>query len=143
MTAGSSLLALEAAKAAAEQGPEPFRRYHQRLFSAQFHEARDLGSAGELAVIAEEEGLDPEPISQALIDHRYRPVVLKEYQEAASLGIQAIPTVLFVVPAEEGPARALPVVGAVPTDVYREALALVIGSLAKRRVLAAQVFDRA
>jgi predicted DsbA family dithiol-disulfide isomerase len=122
MTAGSSLLALEAAKAASEQGPELFRRYHERLYSAQFHECLDLGSLSELASLAEQEGLDPEPIVAALTDRRYQPLVAKEYNEALRLGIQAIPTVLFVEPTTE-PAKAVPVVGAVETDHYRQAIA--------------------
>jgi predicted DsbA family dithiol-disulfide isomerase len=123
MTAGSSLLALEAAKAAAEQGPELFMRYHKRLFSAQFHEALDLGSMTELVALAEQEGLDPEPITAALNDQRYRPLVLNEYNDALRLGVQAIPTVLFVEPTTEGPAKAVPVVGSVETDIYRQAIA--------------------
>jgi len=123
MTAGSGLLALEAAKAAAEQGPELFRRYHQRLFSAQFHESLDIGNLAELAALAEQEGLDPRPITAALSDHRYRPAVMTEYQEALRFGIQAIPTVLFVDATAAGPAKAVPVVGAVETDIYRQAIA--------------------
>lgn len=124
MTAASSLPALEAAKAAREQGMEAFLRYHRRLFSAHFHEARDIGTASELVALAREEGLDPEPIAAALTDNRYRESVLREFVEATNLGIHAIPTVLFVQLAEDGTARAVPVVGAVPVESYRQAIEL-------------------
>jgi predicted DsbA family dithiol-disulfide isomerase len=124
MTAASSLPALEAAKAAQEQGPEAFLRYHRRLFSAHFHEARDIGTPSELVALAQEEGLDPGPIAAALAEGRYREAVLREFVEATNLGIHAIPTVLFVKFAEGGTAKAVPVVGAVPLDHYRQALAL-------------------
>ena len=83
-----ALPAHEALQAAAEQGK--FWPMHDLIFKSPSKLARE-----DLQDHAEQLGLDIKRFSQALEDHRYRPVIEKDLLEARGFGVTAAPT-LFI-----------------------------------------------
>lgn len=107
-----SLPGLEAAKCAALQGPDAFKRLDMRLMEAYFQEGKDISDRAVLLELAAEAGLGVEKFREAFDSGALQPAVLSEDREAHERwGIQAIPTVIF------NHRRAI--VGAVPIDQYR------------------------
>lgn len=115
-----SLPALEAAKWAAARGADAFERMHFALFEAFFAKGRNIASREEVLAVVREAGLDPGGLPQDFESARFRPEVLREYQEAQDrYGITAIPTVVFE--------DELKVVGAVPRAEYEQILTAKFG----------------
>lgn len=81
-----------AAKAAARLGPEPFRRFHDRLLRAYFAESRDISRDAVLEELWHELGLDPEGFA-ARQDPALLQRVLAEHEEAGRLGATGVPAV--------------------------------------------------
>jgi len=107
-----SLPGLEAAKCAALQGSDAFKRMDLRLMEAYFGEGRDISDRGVLLELATESGLDVDKFQESFDSGALQPAVLAEDREAHERwGITAIPTVVF------NNRRAI--VGAVPMDQYR------------------------
>lgn len=104
----NSDLAHEATRWARERGAED--ALHRAIFRAYFVDNRNIGSADVLADIARGLGLDAADLRAALVDRRYRPDVLAQYEEARAIGVTAVPT--FV-------AEDYAIVGAQPYDVFR------------------------
>ena len=100
-----------AAKAAARQGAEAFARYHRALLENYFHLNHDITDPANLVRIAEETGLDVAAFLAALRDPGVRREVIDDHNEAVSLGISGVPTVVVD--------DRWKVSGAQPTDVYR------------------------
>lgn len=99
------------AKAAATLGPEAFDQIHGRLLAAYFGDNRDITDPRTLMAIWDEAGLPLEAFARAgdtgLVD-----VVVREHNEAVSLGLGGVPAVQLV-----GNDVALP--GALPYESYR------------------------
>lgn len=89
----NSRLALEAAEMARKQGK--LHEYHTRVLQAYWVEKQDIGDAETVVALGVEAGLDGEALRQALAERRYRPVVDALVQEAAGLGIHAVPSFVF------------------------------------------------
>lgn len=87
--------ALEAAKCAELQGEDAFERFHLRLFAARHDEGRDPGTREVLIELARESGLDVARFTAELDSRRHLAAVGKDHEEAASLGIFGVPTLLF------------------------------------------------
>lgn len=110
-----SLPALEAAKCAAFQGEAAFETLHLRLYRAYFTEGVNIGVREEVLALARTlPELDAARFEADYLAVGGREPVLADYEAAAALGIQAIPTVL----AEDGRR----VVGAVSEAEYRRLL---------------------
>ncbi len=113
-----SLPALAAAKCAARQGDEAFEALHLRLYAAFFAEGVNIGQPEEVVEVVRR--VPEVDFGRFLADYESgagREAVLRDYEAAVSEhGVQAIPTVIL----PDG--RRL--VGAVPLEVYRRALAV-------------------
>jgi predicted DsbA family dithiol-disulfide isomerase len=107
----SSVPALTAAKCAERQGEEPFRRFHARLFLAQFRDNADISRPEVLRGLARDAGLDLTAFEADYAGEAYQ-AMLRDYAEGAAwFGVSALPTVVFN--------EKLSLVGAVPTERYR------------------------
>ncbi len=81
-----------AAKAAAEVGPDAFRRYHDRLLRAYFAESRDISSDAVQQELWRELGL-PEADFERREDPALLQRVLAEHDEAIACGATGVPSV--------------------------------------------------
>ena len=111
----SSLPALTAVKCAERQGDTAFRRLHERLFLAHFHDNLDIGRAEVLWQLARECGLDMTRFQQDYSGGAAYESALHDYAEGAAwFGVSAVPTVIFN--------EKVSLVGAVPVERYRTLL---------------------
>lgn len=99
-----------AAKAAARQGADAFARYHRALMENYFHRNHNISEPANLVRIAEETGLDVPAFVSALRDPSVGREVIDDHNEAVSLGINGVPTVIVD--------DRWKVSGAQPRDVY-------------------------
>lgn len=111
-TLPNTRLALRLGELAREQGlHQPF---HDRLMTAYWSEATNIGEADELHRLAAEVGLDPEGVTRVIDDPAaYLAVVQGSTQQALQAGINAVPA--FVLD------RRLIILGAQPIEVFRQA----------------------
>jgi predicted DsbA family dithiol-disulfide isomerase len=100
-----------AAKAAARQGADAFARYHHALMENYFHANRNITDPQNLVAIAGEVGLDVDAFIAGLADPSVAREVVEDHNEAVSMGISGVPTVIV-----DGHWK---VTGAQPRDVYR------------------------
>ena len=100
-----------AAKAAARQGEDAFARYHHALMEGYFHQNRNITEPENLVRIAEESGLDVAAFVAAIADPAIAREVVDDHNEAVSLGITGVPTVIV-----DGRWK---VTGAQPREIYR------------------------
>jgi predicted DsbA family dithiol-disulfide isomerase len=92
---------------------EPF---HDRLMTAYWSEATDIGDPNELRRLGAEVGLGADDVEQVIADPTaYLRAVEHSTKQAHSIGINAVPA--FVLD------RQLIVLGAQPLDVFRRAIA--------------------
>jgi predicted DsbA family dithiol-disulfide isomerase len=111
----SSVPALTAAKCAERQGEAGFARFHERLFTAQFHDNQDIGHPDVLWALARECGLDMDRFRADYGAGEAFQAVLRDCAEGAAwFGVSALPTVIFD--------EKLSLVGAVPVERYRALL---------------------
>lgn len=103
-----------------EELPERFPEFHEALFRAYFEEGRDLGDRPVLLEVAEERGVDPERLDDALEEGRGEEALEQTGREARSLGITGTPTFVF------GGTHVA--VGAQPTERLREAVHEALGA---------------
>ena len=105
-------LALELAEAARSVGLHaPF---HTRVMEAYWDEARNIADPDELRAIADEVGLEPELVEQALEERAFGHVVDAATQAAHQAGINAVPAFVFD--------RRVLVLGAQPHEVLEAAV---------------------
>jgi predicted DsbA family dithiol-disulfide isomerase len=99
------------AKAAATLGPEAFDRMHARLLRAYFGENRDITDPPTLVALWDDVGLPADAFrragEQTLVE-----AVVREHNEAVSLGLSGVPAVQLA-----GADVAIP--GALPYESYR------------------------
>jgi protein-disulfide isomerase-like protein with CxxC motif len=67
-TKADALLAMEVGIVVREKNPDAFLKVHKALFSARHDESRDIRERDVLASILTEQGVDPEPVFQAIDD---------------------------------------------------------------------------
>jgi len=108
----NSRLAIEASELARDQ--EKFEEFHRAVFNSYFAKAEDIGYLAVLRRLAEEAGLDPEELGEALDSGRYAARRQAVQEEAARYGFGGVPAFTF-----EG---RYAVVGAQPLKVFREVL---------------------
>jgi predicted DsbA family dithiol-disulfide isomerase len=112
-----SLPALAAAQCAARQGADAFEALHLRLYAAFFAEGVNIGRPEEVVEVVRR--VPEVDFARFLADYESgvgQAAVLRDYEGAVTEhGVQAIPTVIL-----PGGRR---LVGAVPVEVYRRALA--------------------
>ena len=99
------------AKAAAALGPEAFERMHARLRAAYFAENRDVTDADTLVELWAEVGLPKADFARAG-DQALVEAVIREHNEAVSLGVTGVPAVGMV-------GNDVPMLGALPYESYR------------------------
>jgi predicted DsbA family dithiol-disulfide isomerase len=95
----------------------------ERLFSAYFHEGRDVGDVGVLAAVAGEAGLDAAAVRARLESRVDHAAIEQEERQAYGMGISGVP--FFVL------AGKWAVSGAQETEAFVRALDLVVAELAK------------
>ncbi len=83
---GPALEATEFAKAMGLEMP-----FHHAVFRALWERGEDIEKTEVLAAVAEEVGLDPRKLEEALGNHTYAEAVQESYQQAISYGINGIP----------------------------------------------------
>ncbi len=108
----NSRLAIEASEFARDQGK--FEEFHRAVFQAYFAKVEDIGDLAVLRRLAEEAGLDPDEMGEALDSGRYAARRQAVQEEAARYGFGGVPAFTF-----EG---RYALVGAQPLDVFRELL---------------------
>jgi predicted DsbA family dithiol-disulfide isomerase len=109
----SSVPALTAAKCAERQSAGAFARFHSRLFVAHFRDNLDISRPDVLSTVARECGLDVERLQTDYAKGDAYQAVLHDCAEGTAwFGVSALPTVIFN--------EKLALVGAVPTERYRE-----------------------
>ena len=99
------------AKAAAALGPDAFERMHARLLAAYFAENRDVTDADTLVQLWMEVGLPAADFARAG-DQALVEAVVREHNEAVSLGVTGVPAVRMV-------GNDVPMLGALPYESYR------------------------
>ena len=107
----SSIPALTAAKCAERQGAAVFERFHERLFTALFRDALDIGRPDVLRSLARETGLDLARFEVDYTGEAYEAVLQDCAEGAAWFGVSGLPTVVLD--------EKLSLVGAVPAERYR------------------------
>jgi predicted DsbA family dithiol-disulfide isomerase len=105
-----------AAKAAARQGPEAFARFHEALMENYFHRNHNITDPTNLIRIAGETGLDVPAFVEASSDPAVAREVVDEHNQAVSLGITGVPTVVV-----DDRWR---ITGAQPREIYRRVVEL-------------------
>jgi len=105
-----------AAKAAARQGAEAFARYRRALMHGYFHDNRNITEPENLRRIAAEAGLDVAAFIEATADPALAREVVAEHEEAISMGVSGVPTVII-----DGRWK---LSGAQPREVYRRLVEL-------------------
>jgi predicted DsbA family dithiol-disulfide isomerase len=107
-------LALRMSELARKQGVH--ERFHDRLMDAYWAEARNIGDADELRLLAGEIGLEGQEVERVIADpSAYLNVVEGSTRQAQSVGIDGIPA--FVLD------RRLLMLGAQPVEIFRRAFA--------------------
>jgi len=99
------------AKAAATVGADAFDRMHARLLGAYFGENRDITDAATLLALWDEVGLPAAEFRRAG-DHALVESVVREHNEAVSLGLTGVPAVQMA-------GSDIPVPGALPYESYQ------------------------
>lgn len=108
----NSRRALEAAEYARSQGL--FQAFHEAVFRKYFGEARNIGRWDVLRDAAEEAGIDPDAMQQAVEEGVYATVVDESTARAAALGITGVPTYILD--------DRYAIVGAHPYEVFESAM---------------------
>jgi predicted DsbA family dithiol-disulfide isomerase len=108
----NSRRALSAAEFAREQGR--FEEMHHALFKAHWERTARLEDVDDLVRIGVALGLDGDQLREAITEGRYESLIDESRQEAASVGINAIPAHIF--------GRRYLVVGAQPYETFRQVL---------------------
>lgn len=85
-----------------------------RLFAAYFTEGRHIGDVEELTSLAQDTGLDPESVREALTDRRHHDAVSRDSERLRALGASGVP--LYVINGAWG------ISGAQPVQTYLDAL---------------------
>jgi predicted DsbA family dithiol-disulfide isomerase len=98
----------------AERFPERLPAVEDALFGAMFRELRDISDPAVLRELAGATGIPETEVEAAIGSSRLRQRAAAEHDEGEAAGITGIPAV--VIP------RLPPIIGAVPTETYREAL---------------------
>jgi predicted DsbA family dithiol-disulfide isomerase len=104
--------ALEAGEYARDQGK--FEVFHEHVFRAYFTDLLDIGDTAVLLRLAQDVGLDPGELKEALEEERYRMRIEESMNDAARVGVTAVPTFLI-----EDVSK---IVGAQPLKVFRDQL---------------------
>lgn len=91
----SSLRSFQGAHAAAEQGPEAFRRFHAALYRKRHVEGRNLGKQDVLEAAAIEAGLDLEQFRRDLASDEVFRIIEQDYTTGRALGVFGTPTIMF------------------------------------------------
>jgi len=106
------------AKAAATFGGDAFERMHARLLRAYFAENGDITDAETLLALWADVGLPPAEFARAG-DQGLVEAVVREHNEAVSLGLTGVPAVQMA-------ANDIPLPGALPYESYRRWVARVL-----------------
>jgi predicted DsbA family dithiol-disulfide isomerase len=108
----SSRRALEAAEYARAQGR--FQAFHEAVFGKYFGEGRNIGGWDVLREAAEEAGVDPDAMQQAVEEGVYGAEVDESTSRAVAMGITGVPTYILD--------DKYAVVGAHPYSVFETAM---------------------
>lgn len=100
-----------ASKAAARQGADAFARYSRALMESYFHQNCNITAPENLVRIAGDSGLDVEAFVEALRDPALGREVVDDHNEAVTMGIGGVPTVVV-----DGRWK---LTGAQPREIYR------------------------
>ncbi|MFB6374735.1 MAG: DsbA family protein, partial [Bradymonadaceae bacterium] len=79
-----------------------FLAFHEALFEVLWKEGRDIGDPEVLVEVAEEHGIDPEDVHDAVEDEALDEELARKFDEARRMGVQGIPTFIFGERATQG-----------------------------------------
>jgi predicted DsbA family dithiol-disulfide isomerase len=74
---------------------ETFQGFHQALFEALWREGRDIGDAEVLAEVADEHGIDPADVREAVDDDELDGELSDRFTEAHRRGVRGIPAFIY------------------------------------------------
>jgi predicted DsbA family dithiol-disulfide isomerase len=115
----SSMPALEAAAFVQRNYPDRFDAFDLALFQAFFTRHEDISNIDFLVRLAFDYNISMETLREALESRQFEETIMKDYRIATGeFGVTGIPTVILP--------DQFPIVGAVPTSQYREAVQLAI-----------------
>jgi len=100
--------------------PERFDALEDAIFGAMFRELRDVSDPAVLRECARTAALPEAEVDEAIASNALRERASTEHEEGEDAGLSGIPAV--VIP------DLPPITGAVPADVYRQALRYALGS---------------
>lgn len=66
--------------------------FDEAVFEALWHEGRDIGDEDVLVELAEDVGVDPDDVRDALADEERRDALREQFREAQSEGVTGVPT---------------------------------------------------
>jgi 2-hydroxychromene-2-carboxylate isomerase len=72
--------------------PEAFARYVDAVFDAMWVQPRNLGDAGELALVLAKAGLDAEPFAALVADPEVKAALVAQTEQAVARGVFGAPT---------------------------------------------------
>ena len=113
-----TMYAMEATEHAQQRGQ--LDAFHVAAYKAYWEDGKDLGDLAVIQRLTLDCGLDWAELSELLESGYYRDTVLAKYQQAASLGITAVPAFLI---------GNQPLVGAQPYEMFELALVRATQSL--------------
>ncbi|MFB6188982.1 MAG: DsbA family protein [Halapricum sp.] len=90
-----SLPAQIASYAVAREHPQQWREFDEAIFDALWQEGRDIGDIDVLADLADDVGLDPGFVREAVDDEAVREAVFEEFEAAQRQGITGVPTFAY------------------------------------------------
>lgn len=85
-----------------EAGPSAADHFHELVFQALWEQRRDISDPDVLTELAEEAGLLPSTLDEAMSSGQYRQERLDLYEEARNRGVTATPTLVFGSESREG-----------------------------------------
>lgn len=106
----NSMRAHEAAEVARRQGK--YRPFQRAILRRYFGNGEDLYAWETIRAAAEEAGLDPDAVQEAVASGKYRDAVMAQYAAAKDRGVEQIPAFLF----DENNR----IIGLQPYDVYTQ-----------------------
>jgi predicted DsbA family dithiol-disulfide isomerase len=78
-----------------EEHPEPWLDFDWAVFEALWTEGRDIGDPDVLADLAEDAGIDPDEIREAIDDDHLRERLRETFEEAHQQGVTGVPTFAY------------------------------------------------
>jgi predicted DsbA family dithiol-disulfide isomerase len=78
-----------------EEHPEKWRAFDEAIFAALWQEGRDIGDPDVLADLAEDAGVDPDEVRDAIDDDSRHEQLREQFEDAREFGVTGVPTFVY------------------------------------------------